>query len=193
MSNILPEIIRQKVESKSLISKEDVVKIMYPFKEKPAGDGGGDGIAIVGSCNGLICASHVGYIFYIWNPRTGEYKVIRSPFGFQDRSFGFGYDPKTRDYKFVSIYCHPDRDVSQVEMYTLGSDSWENYHSYNPYDISGKHGVFLRGAVHCVSDTKFEIWEMKDYGVRYRWSKVFKIDQQELMPTVGMVFDPVNT
>ncbi|XP_026458001.1 F-box/kelch-repeat protein At3g23880-like [Papaver somniferum] len=183
--NMLPEIIRQTVESKPLISNEDVVKVMYPFEGKPS-HRGGDGITIVGSCNGLICASHARYIFYVWNPCTGEYKVIRSPFGFQNRSFGFGYDSQTCDYKFVSVYCHPDRDVSEVEIYSLGSDSWENYHLCNPYIISGKHGVFLNGAVHCVPDTKFEIWEMKDYGVRESWSKVLQISQQELMPTVTM-------
>ncbi|XP_026415813.1 F-box protein At3g07870-like [Papaver somniferum] len=37
-----------------------------------------------------------------------------------------------------------------------------------------------------VSDTKFEIWEMKDYGVRESWSKVFKIDQQQLTTTMGI-------
>ncbi|XP_026378132.1 F-box/kelch-repeat protein At3g06240-like [Papaver somniferum] len=121
---------------------------MYPFQEKPC-ERGGDGITILSSCNGLICASHAGYIFDVWNPCTGEYRVIRSPFEFENRCLGFVYDFKACDYMFVSIYCQPRTDVSQVEINTLGSDSWENYYSYNPYQISGvKHGVVLNGAVH---------------------------------------------
>ncbi|XP_026415812.1 F-box/kelch-repeat protein At3g06240-like [Papaver somniferum] len=146
--------LRYNVESKSLISSEDAVKIKYPFEEKPRR--GDDGIIIAGSCNGLICASHAGDIFYIWNPCTGENKVVRPPSGFQHRSFGFGYDSRTRDYKFVSVYCHPDRDVSQVEIYSLGSDTWENYRLYNPYIISVKHGVFLNGAVHWLANLRGE-------------------------------------
>ncbi|XP_026444569.1 uncharacterized protein LOC113344898 [Papaver somniferum] len=109
------------------------------------------------------------------------------------RCFGFGYDSKTCDYKFVSVYCQPDvdgyedMDVSQVEIHTLGSDSWENYHSYNPYQINEKRGVFLNGAIHwsanlrtslewqprllismdmedeCSRYYTFGMWEMKDY------------------------------
>lgn len=244
------------VELKSLIeSDEDAVDYMYPF-QNPCGDGS---IEIVGSCNGLICACHAGCVFYVWNPYTAEYKVIlsmESPLGFLTKDsnrrmgygcsdtnigYGFGYDSKSCSYKFVSIFSEPDTDLSEVQMYRLGSGLWKSFDSCIAYQFSREEpGVFLDGALHwlvsshmgndesqprvlismdmedgvfkeiaqpehmddfdytfvgglrgclcllcSVSNAKFEIWQMKDYGVGESWSKVFKTDYPELM-TMGI-------
>ncbi|XP_026443456.1 F-box/kelch-repeat protein At3g06240-like [Papaver somniferum] len=152
-----------------------------------------------------------------------------------DISYGFGYDSKSYDYKFVSIFSETDSyGCSAADIYTLRSDSWKKRCYGFPCKLSnGQPGVFLTGALHwfakscmngkrfilsfdleeetskelllpaehldhfdyefldvlrgflcllcSVSNVKFEIWEMKDYGVRESWSKLFKIDQQQLM------------
>ncbi|XP_026439722.1 F-box/kelch-repeat protein At3g06240-like [Papaver somniferum] len=92
--------------------------------------------------------------FYVWNPFTGEYKVIlrTRDDGCSRKCIivtGFGYDPRTCDYKFVRIFHRPDSDVSEVEMYNLGSDSWKAYNSCINYEFSrGETWVFLKGALH---------------------------------------------
>lgn len=98
----LPYDYKHNVESKSWLSSEDAVKIVHQFN-KLCGAGG---IQIVGSCNSLVSANHAGHTF--GNPCTAECKEMRSPFGFLTKYFGFDYDSKTCDYKFVSIYCQPN-------------------------------------------------------------------------------------
>ncbi|XP_026390919.1 F-box/kelch-repeat protein At3g06240-like [Papaver somniferum] len=236
-------VLKYKMRS-SLMSNDKVVNMKYPFNRKKGV------VQILGSCNGLICASReINHIIYIWNPCTKEYKLILSPkkpVGFQSNrslestdhnAYGFGYDSQNSDYKFVSIFSKRNMDVSRVEIYSLGSDSWKTYESGIPYKLSRGDpgtGVFVNGALHwfaksnksksrvilcfdleeeifkeipqpadvpmdgfdyrfvdvlrgrlcllcSVSKVGFEIWEMKTYGVRKSWSKLFKTDLQLMM------------
>ncbi|XP_026377737.1 F-box/kelch-repeat protein At3g23880-like [Papaver somniferum] len=128
------------------------------------GDNRYERIQILGSCNGLICLriSSVGrYMFYVWNPSTGEYKEIpgRQPLGFRvlssfdwhPFSYGFGYDCARDDYKFVRI------GGNEIQVYTLGSDAWNNTRS-TPYPNKGNNsninGVTFNGALHWLCSTR---------------------------------------
>nr|XP_011466174.1 PREDICTED: F-box/kelch-repeat protein At3g06240-like [Fragaria vesca subsp. vesca] len=93
-----------------------------------------------GHCQGLICLSDA-WNTILWNPATKEFKVLPQSC-IPDANMncvGFGYDPKSKDYKVVSIrqdelgnedariVIYPPR----VEVYTLGTDSWREIKTYN--------------------------------------------------------------
>ncbi|KAI3989547.1 hypothetical protein MKX01_031601 [Papaver californicum] len=92
---------------------------------------------IISSCNGLICISipepqshgrsdHV----YICNPATGEYFILPKLSLVENGQIGsgFGYLPKTKDYKAVRIHypvkSKPTPDpitYGRVQVYTIGT------------------------------------------------------------------------
>ncbi|XP_026400331.1 F-box/kelch-repeat protein At3g06240-like [Papaver somniferum] len=68
--------------------------------------------------------------------------------------YAFGYDPKINNYKVVRIVCPSNADtmVSEVEIYTLGSNSWRTIRD-TPYNILGRlPGVFMNGVIHWLSN-----------------------------------------
>ncbi|KAM5561163.1 putative F-box protein [Rosa sericea] len=86
-----------------------------------------------GHCHGIICLSDPWKII-LWNPAIKEFKVLPQSC-IPDANFnsvGLGYDPKSKDYKVVSIRQdeignEDDRIViypPRVEVYTLGTNSW---------------------------------------------------------------------
>ncbi|KAL2464595.1 F-box domain-containing protein [Forsythia ovata] len=90
----------------------------------------------MGPCHGLFCIYDNNEEFFLWNPATREIKDIpKSPIPFQENKelkiteSGFGFDPKTRDYKLIKLvrnrryYADPFSDY-QVEVYTLSTNSW---------------------------------------------------------------------
>jgi F-box interacting protein len=95
---------------------------------------------VVATCNGLVCFSNdrPGYghpnQFYLWNPCVRKYVKLPYPnvtFEIRDEIFhsiGFGFDPKTNDYKvvrMVSLWDDPDcKDRPKVEVYTLSTGEW---------------------------------------------------------------------
>uniref|UniRef100_A0A2N9H4Y8 F-box associated beta-propeller type 1 domain-containing protein n=1 Tax=Fagus sylvatica TaxID=28930 RepID=A0A2N9H4Y8_FAGSY len=94
---------------------------------------------VVATCNGLVCFSDdlLGYTnqFYLWNPCVRKYVKLPYPncyFRNRDEfihSIGFGFDPKTNDYKvvrMVSLWDDPDcgKDRPKVEVYTLSTGEW---------------------------------------------------------------------
>ncbi|KDO72530.1 hypothetical protein CISIN_1g016291mg [Citrus sinensis] len=98
-------------------------RLLYPF---------------FGHCHGIVCIS-LRYVKVIlcnsatrefrelpvscFHPSPGSEEVVCLPLG-----FGFGYDPKTNDYKVVRILYFIDNPGCEspikVEMYTLSTDSW---------------------------------------------------------------------
>ncbi|XP_009626595.1 putative F-box protein At3g16210 [Nicotiana tomentosiformis] len=82
--------------------------------------------------NGILCicgplSSHVSYV-YLWNPLTKEFKAMPKPkthLGYVAVDFGFGYVPKTNDYKVVRIVKHERKpDLRIHEIYSLNRNSW---------------------------------------------------------------------
>jgi F-box interacting protein len=94
-------------------------------------------VSMFGPCNGILCLSctlwkkrdgHRDYDpLVLWNPATRESKML-PPFpqqrdlNFVSR-FGFGFDPKTNDYKVVRIMNFGDRQC-KVQVYNLSTNSW---------------------------------------------------------------------
>ncbi|XP_026397092.1 putative F-box protein At3g16210 [Papaver somniferum] len=94
-------------------------------------------IRILVSCNGLLCIyssntpDDVSFVITIWNPSSNEYKQLPRPSKkacYDIDYYGFGYDYKNDDYKVVRIvdYFLETGAKSDVEVYTLRSDSWKS-------------------------------------------------------------------
>ncbi|KAK4727528.1 hypothetical protein R3W88_032445 [Solanum pinnatisectum] len=80
---------------------------------------------------GILCIcgpfkSFVSYV-YLWNPLTNEYKALPKPIvhlPYLVGNFGFGFVPKTNDYKVVRVLQHEWKLDLQIEIYSLNRDSW---------------------------------------------------------------------
>ncbi|KAM0956031.1 hypothetical protein ACFX2A_024857 [Malus domestica] len=108
---------------------------------------------IVGSCNGLICLEVNCNKIIIWNPCTGQSKVLPKPLYSGSLFYGFGYDSTTDDYKVIrgsSKTTLGSKEVT-IQVFSLKSDSWrsaDDDHG-NYIHLEGK-GCFLNGALHWV-------------------------------------------
>ncbi|XP_026460710.1 F-box/kelch-repeat protein At3g06240-like [Papaver somniferum] len=105
-----------------------IVEIDYPFKSSDH-----DVMAVMGSCNGLLCIVSNEQTFCIWNPSTGMYKKIPSSFHIELLShyqlicgfkFGFGYDFHNKEYKFL-IILDIGNNHSVAQVYSEGTNSWK--------------------------------------------------------------------
>ncbi|XP_026434289.1 F-box protein At3g07870-like [Papaver somniferum] len=97
---------------------------------------------------------------------------------------GFGYDCLIDDYKLLEILPGRNNSRPVVGVYLLRSDSWKP--GYIPYKFYRETppGVLSNGALHwylCMlyssddSSESFEVWVMKDYGVKESWMQVYNI------------------
>ncbi|XP_059438841.1 F-box protein CPR1-like [Corylus avellana] len=126
-------------------------------------------ILILGSTNGLICISNAAEDIALWNPSIRRHKVL--PFlpieriestWLGTRSFGFGYDPVSEDYKLVRIlqFINLDNEgfVSKVQVYSLRANEWRDSEDM-PYVLCywWKKGTFASGALHWVVNRKFNV------------------------------------
>ncbi|XP_026395955.1 F-box protein At3g07870-like [Papaver somniferum] len=143
---------------------------------------------IHGSCNGLILmrsrtrrSRPRDINLCLWNPTTKEIKEIEldsevkyGPACSQvlqvkqsKVTYGLGYDCETDDYKIVKANAFYDYDSnaqgvycgSEVQVYTLGSDSWKTLPNIVPYKIvdsstrASVNGALYWIATRCHSDT----------------------------------------
>jgi len=89
-----------------------------------------DDIAIVGSCNGLLCLfgfNQLDIWFYFYNPAT---RTVSKKLGTSTNTygymFGFGYDSLTDTYKVVNV-CQKNREV---RVFSLGDNIWKDIPSF---------------------------------------------------------------
>jgi F-box interacting protein len=95
------------------------------------------GVQVLGPCNGILCLAGTlkmtkkgylqpGYEMVLWNPATRESKMLPPmdmPTSTFNSNFGFGFDPKTNDYKVIWILNFNFRQC-KVEVYSLSTNSW---------------------------------------------------------------------
>ena len=81
--------------------------------------------------------------------------------------FGFGYDHKSNDYKVVRIVSFWDDSIERpdrpplVEVYTLSTDSWRQFHTVLDASISSdpcKSEIYLNGAYHWLAYRSEQPW-----------------------------------
>ncbi|XP_039049097.1 F-box protein At3g07870-like [Hibiscus syriacus] len=145
--------------------KDKVKRLYVPFQTSmPEFD-------VVGSCNGLLCLSDSLYneALYIYNPFTMDYIELPESRQYPDQEvvFGFGFHPKSKEYKVVkivyyrntsssssSIYSRTRRVVyphSDVQVFTLGSSAWRSLGKI-PYQLVRRPlEALVSGRLHWVS------------------------------------------
>ena len=87
---------------------------------------------IIGSYNGLLCLADIesittsGNVIYLLNPNIRKFKRLPKPcLGQLDSvTLGFAYHSKYYDYTVVRISISHSMPPSEIEVYTLSSDSW---------------------------------------------------------------------
>ncbi|GKV15025.1 hypothetical protein SLEP1_g25826 [Rubroshorea leprosula] len=132
---------------------------------------------LVGSCKGLLClsfriigGSSVSHSLLIYNPFVGD--AVRVPpanrFLNQLEVFGFGFHPRTGQFKVVRIVWYekimavvdPALDVeevddeSMVQVFTVGKTEWRNQGAPPPQltDEIGPPEALVEGSLHWVTD-----------------------------------------
>ncbi|KAI6693609.1 hypothetical protein NL676_021319 [Syzygium grande] len=121
---------------------------------------------LVGSCDGLVCLFVSGR-FLLYNPSTRECRDLPKsdlfqldegwdlpgpdPFELEELFVGFGYDPRSDDYKIVQ---GDGIENWQVEIFSLKSASWRIKQVQPENDLPvTERGVYWNGALHwCVID-----------------------------------------
>ncbi|XP_026439162.1 F-box/kelch-repeat protein At3g06240-like [Papaver somniferum] len=139
----------------------------YPFRQEKYGKA----LIILGSCNGLICLGvfkgsscdlRKNHPIYIWNPSTKEYKEIPEC-KFSSNKFkvkyGFGYDNDIDDYKMVRISDGENHGCLDIQVYTLGSDSWHHVLTISCSFSSDStfFSVLFNGSLHWLGVTSSEV------------------------------------
>ncbi|GLU15682.1 hypothetical protein SLE2022_321530 [Rubroshorea leprosula] len=117
---------------------------------------------LVGSCNGLLCLSLIGgssesHGLLIYNPFVGD--AVRVPparrFFCQKGFFGFGFHPRTGEFKVVGVAYNPLNAVeSMVQVFTIGTTEWRNKGALPPQfaDGIGPPEALVEGSLHWVTD-----------------------------------------
>ncbi|XP_062009182.1 F-box/kelch-repeat protein At3g06240-like [Rosa rugosa] len=125
---------------------------------------------LVGSYNGLICLSFYGDTadtFMLWNPCTGESKLLPKPTAF-DTSYGvfygFGYDSAADDCKIVRGNCRsrngggigdgPQETI--IEVFALKTGCWRTLETVDNVVLSDQ-GCFVNGALHWFNEQRFPV------------------------------------
>ncbi|XP_008245538.1 PREDICTED: F-box/kelch-repeat protein At3g06240-like [Prunus mume] len=93
-----------------------------------------ESLSIIAHCHGIVCLCDGSDNIVLCNPAIKELKLLPQSCLPQliQCGVGFGYDPKSKDYKVHRISCdgeeiYGDRLVffpPRVEIYTLNTDSW---------------------------------------------------------------------
>ncbi|CAN0852958.1 F-box/kelch-repeat protein At3g06240 [Linum grandiflorum] len=123
--------------------------------------------SVMGCCDGIFCISHTKKIrggnyehsVMLWNPATWETKIVpqsptRHPSSYlylRAQRVGFGYDPKTNDYKVVRtvefVECSFEDDhvmdcggnpLVFTEVYSLRNDSWKTL-NVDAHSVEGRY------------------------------------------------------
>ncbi|KAK9987370.1 hypothetical protein SO802_032321 [Lithocarpus litseifolius] len=129
---------------------------------------------VIDTCNGLLCLSNgspnLANKLFLWNPcvrKLLQFPIPRVTFdiyGMHPASFGFGFDPKTNDYKVVRIlpiFSFPlDSGISRpvVEVFSLSTGEWRMLSASASLPpicaiISSGPPAFANGALHWIAIT----------------------------------------
>uniref|UniRef100_A0A6N2NE86 F-box domain-containing protein n=1 Tax=Salix viminalis TaxID=40686 RepID=A0A6N2NE86_SALVM len=122
---------------------------------------------VVGSCNGLLCLADSLYndSLYIYNPFTGGYKELPKSLQYPDQEvvFGFGFNPKTNEYKVIRIVYYRNGHgsyprsrrviypLSQVQILTLGCPVWRSLGKVSYRLVRRASETLVNGRLHWVS------------------------------------------
>ncbi|GFY94390.1 hypothetical protein Acr_09g0008360 [Actinidia rufa] len=120
-------------------------------------------VTLVGSCNGLLCLRsdlRPLPLYYICNPVLGEL-VVLPPLSFFVNYSGFGFCPKTKQYKVICFICFSCTDPmtnvlstkAVAEICTLGTESWRRIGDAPCPLLGGSFDSFLNGNLHWLTNS----------------------------------------
>jgi F-box interacting protein len=120
-----------------------------------------DCMQVIGSSNGLFCLTRGFDSYFLCNPCIQKAISIPHPnIGLETRTHGFGYCPKTDDYKLVRVVYVEGATHSLVEIYTLRTGAWRSfmapgppYYFREPFGRNSLRNIFFNGAVHWPAHT----------------------------------------
>ncbi|XP_058198296.1 F-box/kelch-repeat protein At3g06240-like [Rhododendron vialii] len=116
----------------------------------------------VSSCNGLVLVSDEGFVNFLFNPSTSEWKELPSAFPSPFPQYssvdvfyppGLGYVSYPVDYKVVMPFFKQrrnanDADTTIVAVYSLKNNAWRTIQDF-PYDPVGRgRGVCFNEHLH---------------------------------------------
>nr|POE69241.1 putative f-box protein [Quercus suber] len=154
----------------TLHKEDDPDFIVYTSFDSPFHAPAPDLRGVAGTCNGLICLSNHAEGIFLWNPCVRKFLQLPYPNVNADDthglSFGFGFDPKTNDYKVVrilSIFDSPFDFVKSrpvVEVYSLLAGEWRMLTASTSASlppicaiIGSVRPAFANGALHWIAFT----------------------------------------
>ena len=122
---------------------------------------------VVGMCNGLLCLVNEDILtdtnkLFLWNPCVRKFLKLPDPnitdftLGEFTASIGFGFDPKTNDYKVVMVATllhrlHHSKSRPMVAVYSLSTGKWRMFkdHVVPTCAVRGREPqAFVNGALH---------------------------------------------
>ncbi|KAL5567459.1 hypothetical protein UlMin_024034 [Ulmus minor] len=95
----------------------------------------------VGSCNGLVCFNHWEDCTVIWNPVTGDKRLIPEPMldsnpNKFDYHLSFGFDHINNDYKLVKVTEDNSSFELRVQIFRLSTNSWRKLKGISGYRMA---------------------------------------------------------
>ncbi|KAM7495148.1 hypothetical protein LguiB_029757 [Lonicera macranthoides] len=150
-------------------SSEKQIDIKPRFNLRKLESGDDLSVAIVNSCNGLLCLSDAigNNPSFVCNPITGEYIIIPKPN--EDvrmesvKYSGLGFCPNTKQYKVLRMFYELDGDLPNLtlhrmaEIHVLGSDLWRGIGRAPLSPHRGSYAAFLNGALHWDCDDHYSL------------------------------------
>ena len=128
---------------------------------------------MVASCNGLLCLADSNNVIYLWNPSVRKFKKLPHTCleNLNNVTLGFAYCSKNNDYKVVRTSRSTFLSPSEIEMYTLSSDSWRRIEISVTADVWFNKDLLspiplVNGALHWITETNIVAFDDKSQKFR---------------------------
>ncbi|XP_026399222.1 uncharacterized protein LOC113295081 [Papaver somniferum] len=128
--------------------------------------------------------------FSLWNPSTGDYKVIPSPPDDQTKgynnsrrglstliAYGFGYDSKSDDYKFSSSSSEDLIALHMTDELVRGIQQPKTNFKKCGYTTCIDVVDGCLSMLYSNVNLGFQVWLMEDYGKKESWTKLYNISK----------------
>ncbi|KAL4599542.1 hypothetical protein ACB092_11G133900 [Castanea dentata] len=122
---------------------------------------------MVGSCNGLLCLADSNNVIYLWNPSVRKFKKLPHTCleNLNHVTLGFAYCSENNDYKVVRTSRSTFLSPSEIEMYTLSSDSWRRVEISVTTDVWFSKDLLspsplVSGALHWITETSIVAFDV---------------------------------
>lgn len=113
----------------------------------------GGWVRSLSSCNGLVLVSYNGFVNFLLNPSSNEYKQLPlpdPPFPESMNEFiypvGLGFDSSTDDYKVV-MFCYK-AETTTVHVYSLKTGAWRTIRNFDYTPEGHRRGVCFNERLH---------------------------------------------